>query len=139
MFRPSSPTLLQRVRARIVKSKRQIFLPADFADLSGRVQVYRALKQLVDAGELVRVGSGLYARARLSSLTGEPVPAVPGGFKYLARAALDRLGVRWEPGSRELAFSEGRTNQIPVNAVVRLRDRCRRRIAWGGMELRVEH
>jgi len=138
MYRPSTPTLPQRIRARVTKSRRQIFLPIDFADLSGRVQVYRALKQLVDDGELMRVGYGLYARAIINPINGRAMLASPGGFKAVSRAALTRLGVRWQLTPDEVAFNEGRSNQFPANAVVRLRSRFVRRVACNGMELRLE-
>jgi len=130
MFRPSLPTLLQRVRTRIKRAHRAIYLPADFMDFSGKVQVYRALKQLVDEGTLLRVGHGLYARAQPNPSTGAPEPAVSGGFDAVARSALNRLGVPWEPSSLEVAFKPAGSN-----VVLRLRTPLRRSIGWAGMRV----
>lgn len=128
----------ERVARRVAKKRGTVFLTSDFADLGGRPQVQRALRRLVDDGALVRLGYGLYGRAEENRLTGEPMPATPGGFGAAAREALDRLGVPWERSQAEVAFVEGRTLQIPANAAVRVRSRFARRIAFGRMELRIE-
>ena len=85
--------LKEKVAKRISRSAKEVFLRSDFDDLSGYDQVGRALNQLVSQGELVRIGQGLYTRARSSTVTGKPTIAVLGGFKAASRAALTRFGV----------------------------------------------
>ena len=136
MDRRKPNTLLERVIRRVAKKKVEVLVPDDFRDLGGRHQVHRALKQLVDNGKLVRIGYGLYCRTRKSSLTGKPVLAV--GFFTAAQSALDRLGVPWALSRGEVAFLEGRSDQIPANAVLCVHRRFRRRIAYRTMELRLE-
>lgn len=67
-------TLEERVLKRIDRKRGDVFLRADFKDLGGYDQVGRALCKIVREGRLVRVGQGLYARARASMTGGEPVP-----------------------------------------------------------------
>ena len=45
------------------------------------------------------------------------------GFSGVARQALDELGVKWEPTEGERAYNEGRSTQLPVNPVVRVKGR----------------
>jgi hypothetical protein len=45
------------------------------------------------------------------------------GFSGVARQALDELGVKWEPTEAERAYNEGRSTQLPVNPVVRVKGR----------------
>ena len=68
-------TLETRLLNRIDRKRGDVFLRADFEDLGGYDQVGRVLRELVRKGRLVRVGQGLYARARPSMTGGEPVPA----------------------------------------------------------------
>ena len=62
----------------------------------------------------------------------------PNGFIGAARQALTKLGVRWEPTEAERAYNEGRSTQIPVNPVVRIKGRFSRRLRDGTTELVVE-
>jgi len=48
---------------RIERQRRDVLLRSDFADLGGYDHVGRALRQLVQVGRLLKIGSGLYARA----------------------------------------------------------------------------
>src|SRR5690606_25361325 len=110
-------TLRDRIGARIARKRDAVFLPREFADLGGEDQVLRALRELVREGRLIRLGYGVYGRAERSRLSGQPVLAAPGGFVGAARAALTKLGVEWEPTEWERAYGEGRSTQVPINAV----------------------
>ena len=79
----------ERVAARIAERGDDAFLTAEFSDLGGERQVLRALRELVDAGQLIRLGYGAYGRAELSSLTQQPMLASD-GFNTVARQVLDQ-------------------------------------------------
>ena len=134
----ASSSLKQRLEKRIKRSQKEVFLRADFADLSGYDQVGRALRQLVGDGLLVRIGQGLYARGRASAVTGKSTIAVPGGFKAASRAALNRLGYKWEPGGFEKAYNNGETTQLAANADVVVQGRLNRKIAFGNQSLQYQ-
>src|SRR5437667_12860857 len=103
-------TLREKIEARIARQKQDdVFLPREFADLGGEDQVLRALRGLVRDGRLMRLGYGVYVRAIVSRLSGEPMLDSPNGFIGVARQALDKLGVRWEPTEAERAYNEGRS------------------------------
>lgn len=133
----STDTLESRVRDKIRKSRRMVFLRDDFTSLAGYDQVGRALRQLEAQGRLVRVGQGLYAKARKNRITGQPMLAAPGGFEQVAKEALDRLGVKWEPAGAEKAYQAGGT-QVPARVVVKVKGPFHRRIAFGRYQLGVE-
>ncbi len=120
------------------KPRDAVFLTREFADLGGEDQVLRALRGLVREGRLVRLGYGVYGRAVKSSLSGDPMLYSPGGFIGAAREALDKLGVKWEPTEAERAYNEGRSTQVPVNPVVRVKGRFRRQLRYGNAELVLE-
>ena len=132
-------TLRERIEDRIARKRRDdVFLPREFRDLGGEDQVLRALRRLVREKRLVRLGYGVYGRAVISRLTGEPLLYRPAGFLDAARQALTKLGVSWEPTEAERAYNEGRSTQVPVNPVVRVRGRFSRRLRDGTLELVLE-
>src|SRR5476651_2624279 len=132
-------TLRERITERIAsRPGEDVFLPREFADLGGEDQVLRALRGLVHDGRLVRLGYGVYGRAILSRLSGQPMLYSPNGFIGAARQALDKLGVAWEPTESERAYNEGRSTQVPVNPVVRVKGRFSRQLRYGKTELVVE-
>ena len=55
-----------------------------------------------------------------------------------ARQALDKLGVDWEPTEAERAYNEGRSTQVPVNPVVRVKSRFSRQLRYRDTELVLE-
>jgi hypothetical protein len=132
-------TLRERIEARIArKSGEDVFLPREFADLGGEDQVLRALRGLVREGRLVRLGYGVYGRAVVSRLSGEPILNSASGFVGAARQALSKLGVNWEPTEAERAYNEGRSTQVPVNPAVRVRGRFSRQLRYQNTELVLE-
>jgi hypothetical protein len=111
-------TLEARLIKRVDRKRGDVFVRADFEDLGGYDQVGRALRQLVRDRRLVKIGQGLYARARPSMTSGEPVPV--GGLGTL-KEALRRVGVETLPSRLERDYNAGRTTQVPTGP------RCRRR------------
>jgi hypothetical protein len=131
-------TLYDKVAGRIVRKRDDVFLTREFADLGGEDQVLRALRTLVREGRLMRLGYGVYGRAVTSSLSQKPMLYSANGFAGAARQALTKLGVEWEPTESEKAYNEGRSTQIPVNPVVRVKGRFSRRLRYGDTELVLE-
>jgi len=129
-------TLKSKVAKKISRSNREVFLRSDFEKLAGYDQIGRALLQLSSDGVLVKVGYGLYAKARLNRITGKPMLAAKGGFTQVAEEALSRLGVKWKPSKAVLDYQSGST-QIPANAEVIIFERFNRRIATGKFELQM--
>nr|WP_255673194.1 conjugal transfer protein [Legionella sp. 31fI33] len=123
-------SLKEQIENKIALSKEQVFLRADF-DNSKYDQVGRALLILTKEGKLIRVGYGLYAKARPNRLTGKPMFAAKGGFVQVAKEALTRLGVKWR------LFPEYQENspQIPVNAQFVVPSRFSRNIRTGNYRL----
>ncbi len=136
---PRRKTLREKIEGRIARKRGDsVFLTREFASLADEDQVLRALRSLVRDGRLVRLGYGVYGRAVPSRLSGQPMLYSPNGFIGAARQALDKLGVAWEPTEAERAYNEGRSTQVPVNPVVRVRGRFRRHLRYGDTELVLE-
>jgi hypothetical protein len=120
---------------RIDRKRADVFLRADFEDLGGYDQIGRVLRKNVRKGRLVKVGQGLYARARRSMTNGDPVPV--GGLSAL-KEALRRVGVETLPSRLEQDYNAGKTPQVPTGRVVGVTRRVRRKIGYGGFALSFE-
>jgi hypothetical protein len=136
---PRKQTMREKIEQRIARKKGDdAFLTREFTKLGGEDQVLRALRKLVNDGRLVRLGYGVYGRAVKSRLSGKPMLYSRDGFAGVARQALDKLGVEWEPTEAERAYNEGRSTQVPVNPVVRVKGRFSRHLRYRNAELVVE-
>lgn len=129
-------SILCKVQARIAKISGKIILREDLEDLGDSRQISRSLRHLMSEGKLVRISSGAYAKARVSGITGEVIPA--GGFSTIVRELLTRLGVEWKPGKAEQQYNAGQTTQVPVSGSVIINGRFRRKIFWKDMKFSYE-
>jgi Family of unknown function (DUF6088) len=129
--------LESKILARIVRKKETVFLRNDFLDLAGYDQIGRALKHLTDTGKLVRIGYGLFAKAKISSLTGETIPT--SSLPLLAKEALQRLGVTIMPSKAETEYNEGRSTQIPTGRLIGVANRINRKISFKDAAIKYEY
>ena len=110
----SNQTIEERVGDSIDRSTADVFLRSEFKHVGSYAQVGKALNALVRDGRLVRVGYGVYVKARPSTLSGRPVPRVH--LEVIAAQAFDKLGVAWQLGRAAREYNEGST-QIPAHTV----------------------
>jgi hypothetical protein len=122
-----------KVLNRLKAVRGSVVLRQDFNDLGSYRQISRALKQLITEKKLVKISAGVYAKAYVSKYT--DIPLIKNGIDATLREALKRIGVAYEPSSAEQDYNAGKTTQIPVSNIVRLKSRCRRRIGYGNSEL----
>lgn len=130
--------LEQRVQRSIKQRTGNVILRAEIARLGSPTQVSEVLKSLVGRGVLVRIGTGVYAKTRKSSVTGATIPA--GSLETLAAEALRKLGVTVNVGRAAAAYNSGATTQMPgvlvANTGIR---RISRKITVGGRSLAYEN
>lgn len=125
-----------KVLERINQTSGNIILREDIQDMGSPRQISRCFRDLVEMGQLVKIGYGIYAKAYVSELINKPV--IKGGFGPVCKEALTKLGVKWEPGTAEQEYNAGLTTQVPVRTVVQLKSRFRGRLAYGNRKLIVE-
>ncbi|RYX01375.1 conjugal transfer protein [Legionella pneumophila] len=129
-------SLRSRVEKKISRSKRQVFLRSDFEKLSDYDQVGRVLKELSREGKLLKIGYGLYAKARINRITGKPMLAADGGFTAISKEALTRLGIKWQYSNATQSYLTNST-QIPANAEFVVKSRFNRKIGTDKFTLKV--
>ena len=127
-------TLKNRISIKICRSNRQVFLRSDFKKLGDYDQVGRALRNLETEGQIMRLGYGIYAKARFNRFTGKPMLSAEGGFEQVAREALQRLKVNYKPSEAVNLYQNG-SSQIPVNTQFEVLDRFTRKIGTDTFQL----
>ncbi len=109
--------------------------PRDFLDLVHRRAVDQALSRLVRAGNLRRVGRGLYDLPRISPVLKQPAPTdVDVAVAVLAR----RDGIRFMPDGATAAHRLGLTHAVPVKASYAT-DGSTRTVSVDGQTIRLRH
>jgi|ERR1700733_807677 len=114
-----------------------VFVTSDFLNLSDRDQVTRVLRLLAEEKKIVVLGKGIYGRAFVSGLTGEPILDCPDGLLGAARLAFDKLGIDYEDSDAVKNYNTGQSTQIPVNPLLKVKGRCSRKISFDGQELQL--
>jgi len=94
------------------------------------------LLALTKKAKLIKIGYGLYAKARVSSLTGNIVPMEP--LPTLAQRALDRLGASPGPSRAATDYQEGRSTQVPTGRLISVNKRISRKIAYDSIAVSYE-
>ena len=114
---------------------RWVCTPKDFLDLGSREAVDQALSRLVKAGQLRRVGHGLYDMPRMSDVLKRPAPVnLNAAIAALAR----RDGVRIMPDGLAAANQLGLTNALPAKASY-VTDGSSRTVKIDGRTVRFRH
>jgi hypothetical protein len=130
-------TIQERIESSLARSKATVYLRGDFDKFGSYDQVGRALRAIVAKGLLVKAGYGIYAKARKSSLTGNPVPVAT--LMEVGLSVLSKLGVNAQMGTAAQAYSDSRSTQVPMRDVVKVgRSRVTRKIGFGGKVVRYE-
>ena len=130
-------SLTDRIMKRVSAHKRGqwVCAPRDFLDLGNREGIDKALSRLVKAGQLRRVGHGLYDLPRMSKLLKRMAPVdLDAAIAAIAR----RDGLRIMPDGLVAANRLGLTNAVPAKAAY-LTDGHSRKLKIGGRSVRLRH
>lgn len=66
-----------RIKMSIFRKKSEVVLRSEFSTIGSAAQVTRALRNLVSVGFIVRIGVGIYAKAKISVISKKPIPVCP--------------------------------------------------------------
>lgn len=96
----------------------------------GQRQISSALKQLIAEGFFIKIGHGLYAKAKFSMLSATVITQKP--LPKLAREVLGRLGIKTIPTLFEELYTTGKSNQVPTGRLIGIKNRTTRKIGFDG-------
>jgi hypothetical protein len=100
-----SLSVKERLQRSIAARSGEVVLRRDLVNFGSPAQVSRALKQLV------KIGTGVYAKAAPGPISGIPMARQPLGA--LAAETFDRLGIPWQLGAAQRRYNERLTTQVP--------------------------
>lgn len=124
--------LEDRMRQSIRRRAGNVVLRADVAGLGSPSQVTHALGVLLHDGELLRMGSGVYAKATRDAGTNLVRPI--GDFESLAREAAHKFGVSWQARTLATSGESGAAGHGPVEFVIETGERrISRRLTLDGL------
>lgn len=127
-------TIKKRITASINSSKSTVFLRREFDRFGEYRQVSRVIKELAEQGKLARIGYGVYAKARPSTISGKPVPA--DSLVNIGLEAMRKLGIKADVGKEARALREGLSTQMPMAPVISVgSSRVRRALAIGNRKI----
>ncbi len=120
----------------IMRLPGNIVLRSDVNKMGTPRKISRNLKSLINEGKLIKLGYGIYAKTEQNPYLSTNI--IKSGFTAASLEALDRLGIKWEPGKFIKDYNEGRSTQVPANFSVRLKTRYRGTIKDGERILKFE-
>lgn len=121
----------------IARRKDDVFIRNELAALGSEAQVSRALRGLLKRGLIVKLGVGVYAKAKKSVLSGMPIPVQP--VAVLAPIALRKLGVKIFSPEVTQAYSSGNSMQLHASNVINIGNRrINRKLGFGKQTIAYE-
>jgi hypothetical protein len=127
----------ERVYRSILRRKDEVFVRREFSALGSEAQVNRALRSLVGRGVIVKLGVGIYAKAKKSVLSGKAIPIRP--VSELAPLVLQKLGVQTSPRRLIQRYNSGASTQIPAGNVLNIgQSRISRKLGFGAQTIAYE-
>jgi len=129
--------IADRIRRSVSNRNADVFLRADFEAFGSKSQVSRALAELQDKGMLVKLGVGVYAKAKPSVLSGKPIPVKP--LEVLVPEVLKKLGVQVGESRQTREHNAGTSTQVPTGVVFSIgKQRVQRKLGFNGKLVRYE-
>ena len=123
--------IVDRIKRSVANRNANVFVRADFMPFGSQAQVGRALTELQSKGALVKLGVGVYAKAKPSVLSGKPIPIKP--LEVLAPEVLKRLGVQVGESRQTREYNSGSSTQIPTGVVFSVgKRRIQRKLGFNG-------
>lgn len=130
-------TIVDRIKRSIANQNADVFVRADFMNFGSQAQVGRALLELQNNGALVKLGIGVYAKAKPSVLSGKPIPIKP--LEVLAPEALKKLGVQVDESRQTREYNSGNSTQVPTGVVLSVgKRRIQRKLGFNGKLVQFE-
>ncbi|AWB65924.1 S-adenosylhomocysteine hydrolase [Saccharobesus litoralis] len=132
-------TIKSTISNRLSRAKQTVFMRSDFEDVGGYDQVGRVLRELVTAGKLMKIGYGLYAKARINRITGKIMPDNNAGADGVLIEALQRLGTNYTLDDLSQLNIDGLSTQIPSQVKVKpTSSRFKRKIVIGNQGVNLD-
>ncbi|KAA6316120.1 hypothetical protein EZS27_033524 [termite gut metagenome] len=120
------PTVMDRILFKIQRSKKSVFVPADFEGISSYPQILRALKLLIKEKQIIRFGYGSYVKAEINPLNNKVYPVQD--MISIVQELFNKLKIDWAYSQAVKDYNEGKSTQVPVNGLLVIKSRFARKL-----------
>ena len=131
-----SNKLENKIKYRIIRSKKNAFILSDFYDLSDTDQILRALRKLMEKKIITKIGQGIYAKIKKSLFSDKFV--LNEDLKSIALQAFKKLRIETVPTKFEKLYTEGKITQMPLGNIIGVTKRVNRKIQFNGKAISYE-
>ena len=125
---PIKNTFESKMQYRIKRSAGSVFVISDFLDITDRDQVARVLRILIKKEVIIKLGAGVFARTKVSQITGKPIPEKD--LRTLAIGAMKKLGVKVRQTKMERFYQQGASLQVPTGLLLGVNKRVNRVLGY---------
>jgi len=91
----------------------QVFFPSDFKGIGTSTAIRKTLSRLVESGQLVRMGQGIYVLPKNDKVFGKVLPSM----EELAEALAKKEHVKIKPSGQYALNKVGLSTQVPMRLV----------------------
>lgn len=133
----SNQLLERKIKNKINEIPYKVLLRKDFEQLGEYGKVGRVLKNLVSEGKIIKVGYGIYVKAKVSSISGKIIPQI--SLREIAIEALTRLGIEVVEAKSTAAYNEGRSTQVPTGRLIAVKNFTSRKIGYDNKYISYEY
>lgn len=123
--------LEEKIKDYIQSKKSQVFMRSDFEEICKDYdQIGRALSKLVKKGVLIKIGYGVYTKAKKSLVSGKSIPRQD--LRTLGMSLLKKLKIITKTSQSEENYNTNLSTQIPTGRVIAVQGRISRKIGYNG-------
>lgn len=133
----SNQLLERKIENKINEIPYKVLLRKDFEQLGEYGKVGRVLKNLVSEGKIIKVGYGIYVKAKVSSISGKIIPQI--SLREIAIEALTRLGIEVVEAESTTAYNEGQSTQVPTGRLIAVKNFTSRKIGYDNKYISYEY
>lgn len=126
-------TFRSKILEYIQEIDKDVIMRAWLNKLGEARQISRALKALVDDGVLIKISKGIYVKTKITKYSDKPIMKI--SFTEAGIEALKLLNIKWKLGKAIEDYNAGRSQQVPINFIIKLESRFRGEIGDGNRKI----
>ncbi|NHZ87712.1 S-adenosylhomocysteine hydrolase [Massilia sp. CCM 8733] len=127
----------EKVVRSIANRRGNVILRSDLNKFGSESQVSRVINSMVGSGKLIRAGKGVFVKTKVSSITGNIIPAAT--LETVATETFKKLKVNVLPSKATQDYNSGKTTQLPTSLIIRTPKRkISRKLTVAGRTLEYE-
>lgn len=124
-----------KIEKAVNRIKSTAIMRKDLEKLGGYDQIGRSLRKLVRNRKLLRLGYGVYAKTKISPLSGNIIPAAT--IDEIGKEVLKKLKKKFSQPLED-AYNKGKSDQVPTGRLFFVEGRMNRKLKYQGKRIYFE-